>query len=273
MTAKRRPAKAHKQKDREPKGSRRTPVEKGTRKRPVILQQGGRYHGTPYRSTQSEYARTYSRNVRTIKRWRKEQKPLDDPDAMGEYLSPRGRKPVDPTPPAEDDFEEPSIVAPADEHDTESAAPIALDESFFAGLGFLAAIERLKKAERERAAAYVTAINRQMPAQIIQNRFREWIGLMEPLRKLAKDEPEIRKANDETIDKTEMEAAVAHMFNAYRQAARNLPSRAAGKLIGLKDHDAIIEILEAEVDVLFRALTKLSLEEAAAAKESEGAAV
>ena len=226
---------------------------------------------------------------------------------MGEYLSPRGRKPapgvegtrvrmgtghpwageegtviaIEQTPfgkrprvrldngqevfaMADDDFDGPSRIPPNEE----AEIPVILDESFFAGLGFLAAIERLKKSERERAAAYFSAIRGKLPSIAVQNRFKEWICVIEPLRKLAKDEPEIRKANDLTVDKSEMEAAVGHIFNGFRTAARNLASRAAEKIVGLKDYDSIVGVLEKEVEVLLRSLVKLTIDEAAKA-ESE----
>lgn len=166
-----------------------------------------------------------------------------------------------------DDFESPSIVPPKNEAPSEN--PVSLDESFFSGQGFLAAIERLKKAERERAAAYFKAIHQNLGPQWIQNRFREWIGVIEPLRKLAKDEPEIRKANDLTVDKSEMDAAVGIIFAGFRAAARNLPQRAAAKVVGMKVHEDIVEVLEKEIEVLLRALTQLTLEEAAQAKAAD----
>jgi hypothetical protein len=274
VSRKQAPAKARKQKVR----SRSAPAPAKSRKvssdRKRPLQNGGRYHGTPYRASQADYAKTYGKSLPTIKRWWKDGRPLDDPDAMGELLSSRGRKPGERVTMAGEPWERPDEVSAgtAAHQETPGDIPVTLDESFFAGLGFLAAIERLKKSERERSAAYFAAIRQKLPSIYIQNRFKEWICVIEPLRKLAKDEPEIRKANDLTVDKTEMDAAIAVIFNGFRQAARNLPSRAAGKLIGLTEFAEIVDILEAEIDVLFRALTKFTLDEAAAAKAAEESA-
>ncbi|GEM_PF-1384195 len=212
-----------------------------------------------YQKTQREYVALYGVSLPTIKRWWKAGRPLDDPDAMGEYLSPRGRKP-DNAP----DFESPSITPPPppDENGfpVDEEIPIKLGEDFFKGAGVLAAIERLKKAERERAAAYFKAIlNRQAP-QILANRFKEWTGLIEVLRKVEKDAPEIRKLNELTIDRAEMETAVGQIFQSFRTAANNLPGRAAGKLIGLTERDEILDVLEREVEVLLRTLTDITLE-------------
>lgn len=256
MTKRKTPAKARKHKPRAKiAAKRKTPTKVSPPAKRRAVQSGGRFHGTPYRSSQADYAETYSKSLPTIKRWWKEAKPLDDPDAMGEYLSPRGRRPAE-------DFGAPSRISPGDEEEPQES-PVTLGEDFFAGLGFLAAIERLKKSERERAATYFEAIRRKLNSIVIQNRFKEWICVIEPLRKLAKDEPEIRKANDLTVDKSEMEAAVGHIFNGFRTAARNMSSRAAEKIVGLKDYDQIVTVLEKEVEVLLRSLVKLTIDEAA----------
>ena len=208
------------------------------------IQASGRFAGRPYQSKQCEYAALYGKPDRTIRRWQEKGFPLDDPDAMGEYLSPRGRH--------QDEDEE--LPPPMPSGDEDEALPIQLGEDFFEGFGALAAIERLKKAERERAAAYFTAILKKSPAQVLLNRFREWTGIIEALRKLSKDEPDIRKANDLTIDKSEVEACVGHVFAAFRTAARNLPTRAAAKLLASRSREETVEILTTEVEILIRTL-------------------
>ena len=263
MKPRKAPAKPHKHKGPARKSpapaSVPTKTPKVSNPRRLAVQTSGCFAGTPYRLTQREYATNYGKSLATIKRWWAQGKPLDDADAMGEFISPRGRKPE-----PDDDFEAPSIIPPTG--DQEEGSPVTLDESFFAGDGILAAIERLKKAERERAAAYFAAIVGRTNAQIVQNRFKEWVGIIEALRKLAKDEPDIRKANDLTVDKADMDAAIGVIFNGFRVAARNLPPRAAAKLEGrAREHDEIVEILEREVEVLLRALVKIALDEAARA--------
>lgn len=199
----------------------------------------------------------YGKSLPTIKRWWSKGLPLDDPDAMGEYLSPRGRK-------ADEDFEAPSIVPSQDPTDLDEL-PLSLDKDFFAGEGALAAIERLKKAERERAGAYFQAIKVRAMPTVLKNRFMEWTGIIEALRKLAKDEPDIRKANDLTIDKSEMEATLSALFAAFRMAARNLPTRAAAKLLAVeRSREDYVAILNAEVDVLLRTLTDIAVSAAKA---------
>lgn len=118
----------------------------------------GYAHTVPY------YAKLYRKAERTIIRWRNEGKPLDDPAAMAEILSPRGRKPDEP----------PEEEAPPEDPHSETS-PVKLDESFFLGAGVLAAVDRLKAAERERAAAYFKAITNRQPTTFVQNRFKEWM--------------------------------------------------------------------------------------------------
>lgn len=245
-------------------------VSKVSPPRPRPIQTSGRFAGTPYRCSQVDYAETYGKSLPTIKRWWKEGKPLDDADAMGDYLSPRGRKPEE----TDDEFEAPSIVAtgpdPLAGVVTGDENPVTLSEEFFQGEGILAAIERLKKAERERGAAYLGAIVGRQGSQHIQNRFKEWVGVIEILRKLAKDEPGIRKANDLTVDKSEMEAGLGHIFNGFRVALRNVPPRVAALLEGrAREHDEIVELLENEIEVVIRTLVNFTIEEAAAAEGAQ----
>ncbi|HEV7405188.1 MAG TPA: hypothetical protein VGO11_19750 [Chthoniobacteraceae bacterium] len=228
----------------------------------------------------AHYAKIYGKSLRTIKRWAAAGKPLDDPDAMGEHFSPRGRKPAEDLDSAQVEEATRNIAGtPADPPRTErpafddartSAAGlrtwdgdpvephlIALDETFFEGVGVLAAIERLQKAERERAAAYFAAIRSRSSTLHLQNRFKEWMGVVEALRKLEKDAPDIRKQNRLTIDRSEAEADIAQTFNALRAAINNLPPRAAAKLEGIIDRDEIEQILEREAEVLLRTLVDL----------------
>jgi len=239
--------------------SKKSPAKARSNKGPKQDEERAAPQTRRYQLTQTEYAKRYGKSLATIKRWWKQGKPLDDPDAMGEYLSPRGRK-------SDDNFESPSRIPPPDDSPDEGEIPIALDESFFAGEGILSAIERLKKAERERAAAYFDAIKRRLFPQILQNRFKEWTGIIETLRKVAKDEPEIRKANELTIDRAEVEAAIGQIFQSFRGAANNLPGRAASKLLGLREHGEILDVLEREIEVLLRSLADVTLDAVAQAE-------
>ncbi|MHA3773651.1 hypothetical protein ACXR0O_19115 [Verrucomicrobiota bacterium sgz303538] len=218
--------------------------------------------GRKYAHTLSWYAEHYGKSLRTVKRWAAEGLPLDDDALMREHMADpnrqAGRKPV----------EEPAtapVFTPADPT-AEEPAPVQLDESFFAGSGVLAAVERLKMAERERSAAYFDAIKRRQPAQIIANRFKEWTGLIDFLRKLEKDVPEIRRANGSAIDKAETEAAIGQVFQAFKAAGNNMPGRAARKVVGLTEYDEVVEILTAEWETVCRALVDVTLDAVAMAE-------
>jgi uncharacterized protein (UPF0335 family) len=215
-----------------------------------------------YQHTQAYYSKLYGKDIRTIKRWCAEGKPLDDPKLMQELLSSRGRKP-----------DAPHETGAEIDRDAESS-PVTLDESFFAGSGVLAAIERLERAERERAGAYFRAISTRQPTAVTQNRFKEWMGIVEALRKLALDAPEIRKANDLTIDKAEMEAGVAHIFAAFRTAGRNVSSRATAKILAVRRdspsaREEIAAVIDTEMETLFQTLTEISITEHAKAVAAE----
>ncbi len=217
-----------------------------------------------YQKTQVEYARAYGKSLATIKRWWKRGLPLDDPDRMGEFVSPKGKKPRE----TDTEFESPSIVPAGGDEPTPTAtgetskdepSPVRLDEDFFKGTGFLAEIERLRKAARERAGAYFAAIANRLGPEKVKNRAAEWIIFLEALRKLEKDAPGIRKANDLTVDVAEIEAIWGMKMAAYRAAANNLPGRAAGKLTGRRlNYDDIVAVLEEEISDLFRALVDVA---------------
>jgi hypothetical protein len=217
---------------------------------------------TGYAHTYAFYVQKYGKDLSTIKRWAREGKPLDDEKLMAEMMSPRGRKP---------EFAQAAGADP--QPDPESiGSPVKLDERFFAGAGVLSAIERLQTAERERAGAYFRAITTTQPTAIVQNRFKEWMGVIEALRKMEEAAPGIRKLNDLTVDRSEMEAAIGTVFAAFKSAARTMPGRAAAKLIGLRDRDEIFGILEREIEVLLRTLTDIAVGEARNAAELERAA-
>ena len=244
------------------------------------IQRSGKFAGQPYQKSQREYREKYGVAPATVKRWWRDGKPCDDPDAMGEFVSPRGRKAAEQV---DADFEAPSIIPPVDADELSPAGltlspaalenlPVQLDETFFKGIGVLAEIERLQKAARERAGAYFSAISNRLGPQMIQNRFREWIGIVEALRKLEKAAPGIRKANELTIDVSEVEATWSASLAAIRATLRNLPGRSAAKLLSAPhDFHAYVEILEREVDAVMR-IFRTEAEEAAHEADDEPAA-
>ena len=227
--------------------------------RPV--QTSGKNRGKPYRKSQKAYAVDYNVSLATVKRWWAKGLPCDDPDAMGEHLSPRGRRPGE----SDEDFEAPSIVRPPDDPDTppadaepEEDTPVQLDESFFQGRGFLAEIERLQDAARERRGAYFNAIRFKRGSLNIRNRLAEWMSVLEALRKVEKDLPGILKANNRAVDRAEMEIVIGQIFQAFRAQTTVAFGRLIEKL-GLGTDPDAQTAAESEIERLLRALAALKL--------------
>jgi|GEM_PF-5077691 hypothetical protein len=191
-----------------------------------------------YKHTQAWYAEQYGKSLPTIKRWWKAGYPLDDPDAMGEYLSERGRKPAvaadDDTPPA---FE-PDDVA-ADRVNRFGAA-------FAEGEGLRGAIKRLQILEKEAAELLADAM-RSHNAKERMNRLEEYGKIVERLRKLEKDNPDIESANSKAILVTEVAEGVTRLLFDIAGRLDALPLRGMQTLVGLKPHE-IREELEAEIE-------------------------
>lgn len=241
------------------------------------MQKSGRCAGKPYRKSQKAYAVDYNVSLPTVKRWWAKGLPCDDPDAMGEFVSNRGRKAAE----GGDDFDSPSIVSPADDSDDfdplagarvpEVPSPVVLDESFYAGTGFQAEIEKLQHAARERRGAYFNAVSRNRLSTEIRNRLHEWMSVVESLRKVEKDLPGIRKANDQAVDRAELEVALGQMFQAFRAQVNVAFVRLIEKL-GLGDDADAVEAAESATERLLSTLAMPSLVAAGDNPESTEAA-
>ena len=227
------------------------------------IQKSGRFAGKPYRKSQKAYAVDYAVSLPTVKRWWAKGLPCDDADAMGEHLSPRGRKAAE----AEEDFESPSIIPFAEAGESaatlatpapEPDGPVQLDESFYAGKGFLAEIEKLKDAAQERRGAYFSAIRHNRGSQNIRNRLAEWMSVLEGLRKAEKEFPGIRKANNQAVDRAEMEMLLGQTFQAFRAQATIAFTRLLEKL-GLGGNLEAKTEAEKENERLLRTLATLAL--------------
>ena len=225
------------------------------------IQKTGRHAGKPYRKSQKAYAVDYKVSLPTVKRWWRKGLPCDDPDAMGEHVSPRGRK----TGERDEEFEAPSIVRPpedadpaAEPEDAEPDTPVQLDETFFQGRGFLAEIERLQDAARERRGAYFNAIRYRRGSLNIRNRLAEWMSVLEALRKVEKDLPGILKANNRAVDRADMELVIGQIFQAFRAQAVVAFTRLIEKLGLGADPDAQ-DAAVTEQERLLRTLAGLKL--------------
>ena len=224
------------------------------------IQKSGRHAGKPYRKSQKAYAVDYGVSLPTVKRWWAKGLPCDDADAMGEHVSNRGRKPGE----SDDEFEAPSIVAPSgvpapDDAETvdDSPAPVLLEETFYAGKGFLAEIERLKDAAQERRGAYFAAIRRRHGSLHIRNRLAEWMNVLEALRKVEKDLPGIRKANNQAVDKAELDVVIGQTFQAFRSQVNVAFLRLIDKL-GLGDNPEAVAVAEKATERLLRTFADFS---------------
>ena len=225
------------------------------------IQKTGKHAGKPYRKSQKAYAIDYKVSLPTVKRWWGRGLPCDGPAAMGEHLSPRGRKPAE----SDADFEAPSIAAPplddpdaAPSSEAEPDAPVQLDESFFQGRGLLAEIEPLQDAARERRGAYFNAIRFRRGSLNIRNRLAEWMSVLEALRKVEKDLPGILKANHRAVDRAEMELVIGQVFQAFRAQTHVAFTRLVEKLGLGADPDAQ-DAAGTEQDRLLRTLAGLKL--------------
>ena len=146
-----------------------------------------------------------------------------------------------------------------------------LDESFYEGRGFLAEIEKLQDAAQERRGAYFNAIRHRNGNTVTRNRLKDWMDVLEALRKVEKDLPGILKANDKAVDKAEMQLKIGQMFQAFRAQATVAFRRLIEKLGLGADPDAQ-DAAEAETDRLLRTLGELKFPGNAEAEEAPAAA-
>ena len=121
--------------------------------------------------------------------------------------------------------------------------------------GLLAAIQRLRGAEIQAAQDYRLALSTS-DADLIARKKKDWCDLIEQLRKVEQSNPDIRKANAETLAVADVERETARMVNAFRVALESLPRSLPQKLVGA-DEVAIQETLAQAVnDVLAQLHTK-----------------
>ena len=238
------------------------------------IQKTGRCAGKPYRKSQKAYAHDYKVSLPTVKSWWDKGLPCDDTDAMGEHVSTRGRKPLE----SDDEFDSPSIVAPPDDPEPsaggagaaaneEPETPVLLEESFFAGRGFHAEIDKLQDAARERRGAYFAAIRHKRGSLNIRNRLSEWMSVIETLRKVEKDLPGIRKANDQAVDRAELEVFIGQTFQAFRKQTNVAFFRLIEKL-GLGDDPDAVTAAETATENLLRLLENFDFKSDDAAAEA-----
>jgi hypothetical protein len=105
----------------------------------------------------------------------------------------------------------------------------------------LAAIERLRAAEIRASQDYELALSTQ-DADLIARKKKDWCDLIEQLRKVEQSNPDIEKANGQTLPLADVERATARMCNAFRVALEAIPRSLPQKLVG-QDEATIHESL------------------------------
>lgn len=189
-----------------------------------------------YQHPYKHYAELYEVSLVSIKRYAAAGRPLDDPDAMGEYLSTRGRKP--------DHIEVHNLPDPDDEEAL--ARLFSPGVEFYEGEGLGAEIRRLTVLAREAAKRLGDAMASR-DARERQNRTAEYLQMLEALRKIEKEQPGILLQNEKAILISEVEEGVTRLLLAIVERFKTIPTRAMQTLVGLSPAE-IRDDLEREID-------------------------
>ena len=97
--------------------------------------------------------------------------------------------------------------------------------------GLRAAIERLRSAEIRAAKDFELARTTEDPALIAAKK-KDWIDLLEQLRKIEVSNPDVQKANAETLAVADVEREVARLCTSFRVALEALPRSLPQRLVG-----------------------------------------
>ena len=122
--------------------------------------------------------------------------------------------------------------------------------------GLLAAIQRLRGAEIQAAQDYKLALSTNDP-DLGRAKKKDWLDLLESLRKVEQSNPDIQRANAQTLPVADVERECGRMANAFRVALESLPRSLPQKLVGL---DAV-GIQEAIAQAVNEALAQLHTKE------------
>jgi len=112
--------------------------------------------------------------------------------------------------------------------------------------GLLAAILRLRAAEIQAAQDYQLSLSTQ-DANLVARKKKDWLDLVESLRKVESSNPDIQKANSESLPLADVERETARMVHAFRTALEALPRSLPQKLAGA-DEVTILETLSKAVN-------------------------
>lgn len=97
--------------------------------------------------------------------------------------------------------------------------------------GLRAAIERLRQAEVRAAQDYELALSTK-DADLIAQQKKGWLDLLEQLRKIEVSNPDVQRANAETLPVADVERETARLCNSFRVALEALPRSLPQRLVG-----------------------------------------
>jgi len=106
--------------------------------------------------------------------------------------------------------------------------------SFDTKPGLLAAIQRLRTAEIRASQDYELALSTN-DSDLIARKKKDWCDLIEQLRKVEQSNPDIQKANAQTLALDDVERETARMVNAFRVGLESIPRSLPQKLVGANE--------------------------------------
>jgi hypothetical protein len=123
----------------------------------------------------------------------------------------------------------------------------ALDFDNEVGLG--AAIRRLRASEIQSSKDYQLALLTKDAALISQQK-KNWLDLIEQLRKVEQSTPDIQRMNAETLSVDEVEREVSRMCAAFRVALESIPRSLPQRLQGLNSPEMEVCLRQSINDAL-----------------------
>jgi hypothetical protein len=157
-----------------------------------------------YSQPLTHYAKAYGKGIATIKRWSSAGAPLDNPDAMGEWMDlkqRRGGPKAEPSEPA-DSFTDPYPRVPPPESEEESE----LVDYATLPKGAAQALKRLEETETKLYQRLETALSRGGSMAIAAAR-EDWLKCSESLRKYDLLVEQSRRESGELVPRVEAENA------------------------------------------------------------------
>lgn len=190
-----------------------------------------------YKHSLKHYVEVYKVSYSTIQKYAREAYPLDNYEAT---LLRIGSQKYQKAPVATDNVEQENGQ---NEQDAISSVLEASVEPSVEPLGLKASINRLQRAERAAAAKYERTID-PVKQQALQ---KNWLALVEQLRKVEQSTPDIEESNKQAVSLSDLKTVLNELFLRLRQDLDTLPKRIALELTG-QDELNIREILKREIE-------------------------